>query len=269
MTAVVVLLAVAVALLAALVVSLLRSHAEILRALHDLGVDLDPSPEARARAARAALAVTSAGGVAAADLPGGTVTTVAGVPEPAEVLGSAAADVAGIDPQGDAVAVGVVGQPHRTLLAFLTTGCTTCRGFWAALATGAELPAPDIRVVIVTRGEEAESPPEVARIAPVDVPTVMSTDAWEDYGVPVAPYFVLVDGDEVVGEGAAATWPQVVDLLGKALADTGRSLPAGGPSRRGFLTGRERAARIDDELTAAGFEPGDPRLHHEPGDIGR
>ena len=42
MNVVVATLVVVVALLALLVVGLLRSHAEILRALHDLGVNLDP-----------------------------------------------------------------------------------------------------------------------------------------------------------------------------------------------------------------------------------
>lgn len=266
-TVVVALLGVVVLLLTVLVVSLLRSHAEILRALHDLGVDLDPSPDQQARATRAARAASVATGPQPAP---DDFETAAGVPQPADVLGSGAFDVAGIDPRGDAVAVGVVGQPHRTLLAFLTSGCMTCRGFWAAFADGVELPAPDVRLVVVTKGEEDESPSAVAELAPADVPVIMSTDAWEDYGVPVAPYFALVDGDEVVGEGAAASWSQVSDLLGRALADNGRA-PLGDRSRRAFLTGRERAAQIDAELTAAGIEPGDPRLYdvhanREPGE---
>ena len=265
MTVAVVLLGVVVALLAVLVVSLLRSHAEILRALHDLGVDLDPShaatPDQQARATRAARAAGAPVDAAMADVP---FDTVDGVPAPAALLGIGAVDLAGTDPRGDAVAVGVTGARHRTLLAFLTSGCTTCRGFWAAFANGVELPAPDIRLVVVTKGEEAESPATIAELAPGGVQVVMSTEAWEDYGVPVAPYFALVDGDEVVGEGAAGTWQQVTDLLGKALADAGHSMAAGrsvAPSRRAFLTGRERADRIDAELAAAGIEPGDPRLY--------
>jgi len=272
-TVAVVLLGVVVALLAVLVVSLLRSHAEILRALHDMGVDLDPStPDEQARATRAAraagpgVALSGSGpaGPAAGAVAAAPFETVDGVPAPGELLGMGSFDLAGTDPRGDAVAVGVTGAPHRTLLAFLTSGCTTCRGFWAAFANGVELPADDIRLVIVTKGDESESPATVADLAPTDVPVVMSTDAWEDYGVPVAPYFALVDGDEVVGEGAAGTWQQVTDLLGKALADAGHSLtggPSSGRTRRAFLTGRERAERIDAELAAAGIEPGDPRLY--------
>lgn len=272
MTVAVVLLGVVVALLAVLVVSLLRSHAEILRALHDLGVDLDPStPADTARATRAARAAGEAPSSSAAATPAGPVevapgelVTREGVPAPGELLGMRAFDLVGTDPSGDAVAIGVLGAPHRTLLAFLTTGCTTCHQFWSAFAEGVELPAPDIRLVVVTQGAEAETPARVAELAPAGVDVLLSSDAWEDYGVPVAPYFALVDGDEVVGEGAAASWPQVVDLLGRSLADTGRSLAAPGdtrPSRRAFLTGRDRTERIDAELAAAGIRPGDPRLY--------
>ena len=273
MTVAVVLLGVVVALLAVLVVSLLRSHAEILRALHDLGADLDPAtPDQQARAARAAREADVAESAPAAAAGGGTpFDTAPGVPRPNELLGMGAVDLAGVDPAGDALAVGVTGGPHRTLLAFLTSGCSTCLGFWSAFRDGVELPAPDIRLVIVTKGHEAESPAAVAELAPRDATIVMSTDAWEDYGVPVAPYFALVDGDQVVGEGAAGTWPQVVDLLARSLADAGRSLGSAGggrTSRRAFLTGRERAERIDAELAAAGIEPGDPRLYEPVTDTG-
>ncbi|UDY34042.1 hypothetical protein [Dermatobacter hominis] len=276
MTVAVVLLGVVVALLAVLVVSLLRSHAEILRALHDLGVDLDPANPADAaratRAARAAAPASTASAAAAAapiEVPPGELVTQEGVPAPGELLGMGAFDLVGTDPSGDAVAIGVLGGTHRTLLAFLTTGCTTCHQFWSAFAEGVELPAPDIRLVVVTQGHESESPARVAELAPPGVDVVLSSDAWEDYGVPVAPYFALVDGDEVVGEGAAASWPQVVDLLGRSLADTGRALgaPGGSPSRRAFLTGRDRAERVDAELAAAGIRPGDPRLYEPVVDV--
>lgn len=268
MTVAVVLLGVVVALLAVMVVSLLRSHAEILRALYDLGVDLDPStPADTARATRAARAGHGHDPTSPTTLPSATadeIVTQEGVPAPADLLGVAASDLVGVDPDGNAIAIGVTAAANRTLLAFLTTGCTTCRQFWTAFASGVELPAPDIRLVVVTQGGEAESPAGVAELATGEVTVVMSTDAWEDYGIPVAPYFALVDGGEVVGEGAAASWPQVVDLLGRSLADVGRSLEVPGGvtrSRRSFLTGRDRTERIDAELAAAGIRPGDPRLY--------
>ena len=55
MTALVVALVLVVALLAVLVIGLLRSHSEILKALHDLGVNLEdgsPAPTRRERSPR-------------------------------------------------------------------------------------------------------------------------------------------------------------------------------------------------------------------------
>ena len=103
------------------------------------------------------------------------------------------------------MSIAVAGTDHLTLLAFLTSGCLTCSVFWDAFADpGLEVPG-DARLVIVTKGERAESPTSVYRLAPDSVPVVMSDDAWEAYDVPVAPFFVLIDGETsaVVGEGAA------------------------------------------------------------------
>jgi hypothetical protein len=152
-----------------------------------------------------------------------------------------------------------------TLLAFLSTGCSTCHDFWRAFDTDEvdHVPGDATRIVIVTRGADAESPAAVAELAPARVTTVMSSQAWDDYDVPVAPYFLLVDGTSgVVGEGASASWDQVVDLLGKAAADAGVRLDRrSGLSRRELLRGRDREARADRELRAAGIEPGATELY--------
>ena len=202
-TAIVVGLIVIVALLGVLVVGLLRSHAEILRALHDLGVNLRRRG-ARPRAARPARATTepSASGLVP-PRPGG--------------LGSARRRHRPV-PGGGVAHVAVRGVEHATLLAFLSTGCGTCGAFWEALGDPQlQLPDPTTRVVIVTSGPEAESPAPVHELAPPGVVTVMSSEAWDDYGVPVSPYFVLVDGPSgrIVGEGSGTSWDQVVDLLGE------------------------------------------------------
>src|SRR5207237_953654 len=42
-----------------------------------------------------------------------------------------ALDVVGTTADGEAIAVGVVGGPHHTLIAFLSSGSRTCPGFWA------------------------------------------------------------------------------------------------------------------------------------------
>lgn len=261
MTALVWLLTAVVALLAILVVGLLRSHATILRALHQAGIDVDPDADPHGHAA-------------AGDEP--VIRTQPGVPGPAGASGQRASDLSGVTVAGGTRTVSVTsGAP--TLLAFLTTGCSTCAGFWQAFAeAGADgadplprlgLPA-GLRVVIVTKGPEHESPSGVAALAPPGVLTLQSSQAWDDYRIPVAPYFALVDGRSgvVVGEGAAASWERVRDLITRALADAevGASLPSTGGKvrRRDVLTGKVRGERVDQDLLDAGLEPGDPRLYH-------
>ena len=163
---------------------------------------------------------------------------------------------------------GVVGTGHTTLLAFLSSGCGTCADFWRAFGDGegTRLPGRDTRLVIVTKGPEAESASAVGALAPVGVTTIMSSEAYDEYSVPANPYFILVDGPSgrVLGEGAAASWTQVSTLLGQAAADAGLALD-GSPLTRsapdGRMTGPERAARADGELRAAGIEPGHPSLY--------
>lgn len=263
MTALVVALAVVVGLLAVLVAGLLRSHADILRALHELGVGLEehgpPAPRRRPRASAAEGRPTH---TTVGEAP--EIRTQPGVPEPRTDATSRAVDIAGATPDGGVARIGVVGVPNSTLVAFLSTGCLTCADFWRAFAAEGDLglPGVDTRLVVVTRGPTDESTSAVRELAPPRITTVMSTDAWEDYGVPVSPYFLLVDGPSgsVVGEGAAHTWEQVSTLLSKAVADAG--LNPTGRTRREFLAGgREREDRADRELSAAGIEPGHPSLY--------
>ncbi|MDQ1403562.1 MAG: hypothetical protein QOG03_1878 [Actinomycetota bacterium] len=246
MAALVVIEAVAIALLGLLVAGLLRSHAEILRSLHHLGVGVGDE-------ARSAIPVQAAPGVASVRQPG----------EPF----AAAADVAGSTLSGDAVHVGIAATDHVTLLAFLSSGCLTCAGFWDAFRHPDTLGLPDgVRLVIVTRSADEESPSRLSPMAPAGTPVVMSSPAWDDYNVPGSPYFVLVDGRRggVVGEGAAGEWSQVRSLLAQALGD------AGPPPRPGRVAATnpglaqadaEREARADAELMAAGIHPGHPSLH--------
>ena len=271
MTAAIVALGVVVGLLGVLVVGLLRSHADVLRALHDLGIGEDDlaaagSAEGRRSIGRRTTRTT------------GEVRMVPGVAAPGDSssLGRLV-DVSGVDPHGGAVHVGIDGSRGMTLLAFLSAGCSTCRDFWRAFGTDEveQVPGRDTRVVVVTRGPEEESPSEVAALASDRVTTVMSSAAWDDYDVPVSPYFLLIDGSRgVVGEGAGGSWAQVVDLLRKAAADAGLVLDdeGGRPrfTRRDLLVGRDRELRADRELAAAGIEPGSPELyaplHAAPGD---
>lgn len=248
MTALVIALGVVVAVLAVLVAGLLRSHADILRALHALGITEEELGEHDHRSD--------------ADAP--AFKTRAGVPRPHGLEGTAH-DIVGTTPSGGAARAAVVSTRHTTLLAFLSSGCLTCRDFWDAFARDLTLPGTDTRLVVVTQGPEAESAATVADLAPDGVTVLMSSEAWNDYGVPVSPYFLLVDGPtgEIIGEGAASTWDSVANLLEQALADAGRS-SRGTRTRRSRARGDVRQADTDDALAAAGIEPGDPRLHHEP-----
>jgi hypothetical protein len=222
----------AVIVLGVLMVAILRSHAEILRALHELGVPLDP------------------------DRDQGAVTAARRTPDAAVREGDSAraSDIGGITPGGDAVAVAVTDTDERTLLAFLSSSCLTCRGFWESLGSQSQIDVPgSARVVIVTRDLHEESPASLAALASPGVLTVASSHAWDLYGVPGAPYFVLVDGPSgrIVGEGTGPTWDRVTTLLGQALLDAGEA-PA--PSR----------PTADDALSRAGIGPGHPSLYPEP-----
>jgi hypothetical protein len=251
----VVLLAVVVALLALLVAGLLRSHAEILRALHALGVDMDP-------------ARTDAG--SGVTTPVGAPTNRASGIRSSEVPkrpSRSAVDVVGTTPEHDAISIAVAGAQHLTLLAFLSSGCGSCLAFWDVFRDGGPVEVPgDARLVCVSKDAGEESVASIRRLAPLDVPTVMSSKAWADYDVPVAPFFVLVDGEsgEVIGEGAANEWGQVQSLLRTALDDADML------DRKGNLKaarrGKPRAdvlreARADRDLLAAGIRPGDPSLY--------
>lgn len=252
MTAVVVGLVLVTALLSVLVVGLLKSHGEILRALHDLGAGLDGEPRGTFRAVS-----TEPVESARASERSGPSTS----PLPAAV------DLSGTTPDGAVASVAVQGVEHQTLLCFLTTGCDMCHGFWDALADPAARNAlgAGMRVVAVTQDERTEMRSAVLRLAPPDVTTIMSTEAWDAYNVPVAPFFVLVDGPSgrVVGEGAAPAFEQLVDLLGRAAADRE---PSSALRRSGNQ--RQREADTDEILRRAGIEPGDPRLHHQSVEAG-
>ena len=54
---------------------------------------------------------------------------------------------------------------------------------------------------------KAESPGLVRDIAPPSVPVVLSTDTWDAYDVPVAPYFVPVPGLDDLPTGGTEPIP--------------------------------------------------------------
>jgi hypothetical protein len=181
MTVLVALLAAVVALLVVLVAGLLRGQTGILLALDELRARSGSGPGTGTASARRVV------------------------------------DLAGVTPAGDAVAVAIAGRPHPTLLVFLSSTCTMCAGFWEAFGHGLHLPR-GTRLVVVTKGSDAELPDRIRALAPPGVAVVMSSEAWAAYDVEFAPHFVLVDSttDTVIAEGFASSWRQVTDLLGSA-----------------------------------------------------
>ena len=172
MTAIVSVETVLLVLLLVLVAGLLRSNAEILRRLASGEVGQPDGPPVPAPEAA-----------------------------PARAPGAAAPALAGPTPSGDAVSLDFAasgGAP--TLLAFLTSGCGTCAGFWAAL--GARPLPSAVRTVVVTHGAERERPGRLRDLAPPGMPVVMSSQAWQDYGVP-GPR----TSSWSMGRSAARGWP--------------------------------------------------------------
>jgi hypothetical protein len=241
MTVLVVLESIVLALLVALVVGLLRTHAEVLRRLHELGAGIYETDSSR---------------TTQADLAGRVATGVA-APRVETAGRTEVVDITGVTPRGSAVRIAVGGDDRLTLLAFLSTGCTTCGDFWKAWRDDEPLPLRGLgqpRVVIVTRGPENEHPHAVTTLAPATTSTVMSTAAWTDYHVPASPYFVLVDGRAgVIGEGSAASFAQLRGVLERALSD-----------RRDPIDLRDDPNRVDAELRAAGIVPGHHSLYEWP-----
>lgn len=233
MTPLLVIEGLALLLLAVLVVGLLRSHAEILRSLHQLGVREDEGHSH------------------------GLSTT----PRP-RLNAEAPSDLAGQTLHGSAVHVGVSGTGTTTLLAFLSSGCSACIGLWEDLRADPTAQMGDTRLVVVTKSPEDESQSRLEELAPPGVTVVQTTQAWHDYGVPVTPYFVLIDGaaGDIVGEGSAASWGQVRSLMVQASADKA--------ALRAESSMDDSEFRSDAELRKAGIGPGHPSLYPDRPPVG-
>jgi hypothetical protein len=194
------------------VIALLRSHAEILRRLEQLSPQAPlPQPDDR----------------------------VADQPE--------AKDLEGATPDGGARRLVLAPGPD-TLLAFLSSGCSTCVDLLESLRAD-DLPLPPgLRLVVVAKDRRLERL-RLFRPLAGRVEVLMSSAAWEQYRVPGSPYFLQIDGSsgKVAGEGSAGSWSQVASLI----LDVGEDRAA---------PDSENRTRIDDTLAAAGIGPGHPSL---------
>jgi hypothetical protein len=257
MVALVLILTFVVLLLGILVAGLLRSHADILRSLHELGAGVgDPAGSDQPGHDH-----RNEGGAANAV----RVPFTMGPPLPAERDAVSAPTLAGVTPGGDALAMTVTGHDTLTLIAFLSSGCSTCAGFWQAFQTPEQLGLPEgVRLIVVTKGPELEIPAEVQARSHSRLSVIMSTEAWGDYEVPGSPFFVLVDGraGRRIGEGVANHFSQVVELVRRAEVDA-RAFGLSSRSRAsaGGLDGPARESANDEELLAAGIHPGHQSLY--------
>lgn len=230
-------LAVIIILLGTLVIGLLRSHAEILRKLEMLGVG-----EHRTTDHSHAIELTAK--------PSSSPT--------------GPHDIAGITPDGEPVVVSPTAGGDPTLLAFLSTSCSSCTPFWERLDSDLRyFGGHRYRVLIITRGESEESPSRAESLAASHASVVMSSSAWDDYEVPGAPFFAVIDPDAgvIVGEGSSGTF----EALEQFLIDAGND--ADWDRRQGRATDAQQEDRVDADLRNAGILPGDHRLYHDKGDL--
>jgi len=228
---------IAVLLVVALVyiVALLRSHADILRRLAALeehgagragGWERDPE---------------RSGGDEIPAVGGGEVTI--------------AGPISGTTIGGDSATLSFGPGSPVTLLAFLTSGCTSCAPLWEGLRDTRDLPSLAERVVVITHDTRRESPTRLERLSPAGAEVIMASAAWADYAVPGSPHFVLTDGaGGILGRGSALSWSQLETMVADARADARR---AADPAR----TTSERAARSQHALASAGIGPGHVSLY--------
>jgi hypothetical protein len=226
-------------ILSVLVAGLLRGYAAVLNRLHQLdGGDTGSPPPFR---------------------------TVAGVTPPAthrvetRTEWSPAHDIAGVSLDNEILTARTVGVEHDTIIAFLSSGCEGCAGFWQELAELGRSAVPSgTRLIVVCKSPDEESPSVLKQLCPSGVDLIMSSSAWADYEVPGSPFVLVVDGQSgrVKGEGSGVSFSQIGGLIAQAVADQ---------AHRGAVVkpqaDREREADVDRVLLAAGIGPLDRSLY--------
>src|SRR6185437_6715373 len=241
MLVVTILIAVLLAVALVYIVALLRSHADILRRL----AVLEERAQTGAPATSGQLGASHQSAVPAVG--GGDVTS--------------AGPISGTTLDGDSVTLSFGPGSPVSLIAFLTSGCTSCAPLWEGLHEARDLASLAQRVTVVTHDPTRESPTRLERLAPTGTEVIMSSAAWADYAVPGSPHFVLTDGaGGILGRGSALSWSQLETMVADARADVRRAAGSAGAPGSARTTA-ERAQRSEDALASAGIGPGHPSLY--------
>lgn len=223
------------------IVALLRSHADILRRL----AVLEERAHTGAAATSGQLGASHASAVPAVG--GGEVTS--------------AGPISGTTLDGDSATLSFGPGSPVSLIAFLTSGCTSCGPLWEGLHAARDLTSLAQRVTVVTHDPTRESPTRLERLAPTGTEVIMSSAAWADYAVPGSPHFVLTDGaGGILGRGSALSWSQLETMVADARGDARRAAASAGTAGSARTTA-ERAQRSENALASAGIGPGHPSLY--------
>ncbi|MEO7262017.1 MAG: hypothetical protein ABI047_12295 [Jatrophihabitantaceae bacterium] len=244
MTALLIVETVILAVLCVLVAGLLRGYAAVLRRLHQLdgGAQAGPPPFRTVASIQEPSATSTSG------------PRIEGRDEWAE-----SHDIDGISLQGEIVSARTVGVEQDTILAFLSSNCEGCTGFWHELGEPGSWTTPQgSRLLVVTKGPEDESPSVLSQLCPDGVDLVMSSQAWADFEVPGSPYVVVADGrtGRVKGEGSGTSFSQVSGLIRQSVEDGRHPAMARKPD-----ADRRRERDVDRILLTAGIGPQDPSLY--------
>jgi hypothetical protein len=245
-TALLIIETVILAVLCVLVAGLLRGYATVLRRLHQL--------DGGASALNSAAGPPPFRTAAAIQEPPQASQQIEGRDEWAE-----SHDIDGVALHGEIVSVRTVGVEHDTILAFLSSNCEGCTGFWHELSEPGSWTTPQgSRLLVVTKGPEDESPSVLSQLCPDGVDLVMSSQAWADFAVPGSPYVVVADGrtGRVKGEGSGSSFSQVGGLIRQSVEDSRHPAMARKPD-----ADRRRERDVDRILLSAGIGPQDPSLY--------
>jgi hypothetical protein len=113
------------------------------------------------------------------------------------------ADIEGVTPAGEPLKIHIVDSKDPVLLVFLSSSCLGCMDLWEGTAALRQSLPAALRIILVTRGPDHEDVEAITALCPADTTTVMSTQAFRDYGVSGPPFLAVVCDGSVQTEGVA------------------------------------------------------------------